>query len=108
MRTRCLALVVAGILGCLAAPAHADPKAEISAKTRAAMASYDSMDYDAARRLLNQALAIAKKARLDKDPVVARVYLDLGIAQLAGSDPEAAKVSFLSAAQIDPRIAIDP
>ena len=40
--------------------------------------------------------------------MVARVYLDLGIAQLAGSDQEAAKVAFLSAAQIDPKIQIDP
>jgi hypothetical protein len=71
------------------------------------MLSYDSMDYETARRLLNQALAIAKKAKLDKDPIVAKVYLDLGIAQLAGSDQEAAKVAFLSAAQIDPRITID-
>jgi hypothetical protein len=100
-------MVIAGIIGCLALPAHADPKAEIAAKSRAAMASYDSMDYEAARRLLNQALAIAKKAKLDRDPIVARVYLDLGIAQLAGSDQEAAKVSFLSAAQIDPKITID-
>jgi hypothetical protein len=106
MRTRCLA-VIAGLVMCLAAPAVADPKAEIAAKTRAAMASYDSMEYEVARRLLNQALAIAKKAKLDKDPVVARVYLDLGITQLAGSDQEAARVSFLSAVQIDPKITID-
>jgi Tetratricopeptide repeat len=107
MRIRCVAAVIAGIVWCLAAPAHADPRSEIAAKTRAAMASYDSMDYEAARRLLNQALAIAKKAHLDKDPIVARVYLDLGITQLAGSDQEAARVALLSAVQIDPRIAID-
>lgn len=107
MRTRCCAVVIA-ILGCLAAPAHADPRAEIAAKARAAMASYDAMDYAAARRQLYQALEIAKKSRLDKDPIVARVYLDLGITQLAGSDPEAAKVAFLSAVQIDPKIAVDP
>lgn len=106
MRTRCL-VGIAGLVLCLAAPAHADPKAEIVAKARAAMANYDAMDYDAARRLLNQALAIARKAKLDKDPIVARVYLDLGIAQLAGSDPEAARGSFLSAAQIDPTITVD-
>ncbi|MGH2901615.1 MAG: hypothetical protein ACRDMZ_23270, partial [Solirubrobacteraceae bacterium] len=51
--------------------------------------------------------AIAKKAHLDKDPIVARVYLDLGITQLAGSDQEAARVALLSAVQIDPRISID-
>jgi len=107
MGTRFLAAVTAGIVWCMAAPALADPRAEIVAKSKAAMASYDSMDYEAARRLLNQALAIAKKAKLDKDPIVARIYLDLGIAQLAGSDQEAAKVAFLSAAQIDPKITID-
>jgi len=108
MRTRCHVAVVLGVIGCLAAPVSADPRSDIAAKARQAMASYDAMDYEAARRLLNQALAIAKRARLDRDPVVARVYLDLGIAQLAASDPEAAKVAFLSAVQIDPRIAIDP
>jgi hypothetical protein len=107
MRARCAAAVLVGIVWCLAAPAHADPRSEIAAKTRAAMASYDAMDYETARRLLNQALAIAKKARLDKDPIVARVYLDLGITQLAGSDQEAARVAILSAAQIDPKITID-
>jgi hypothetical protein len=107
MGTRAVATLIAGIVWCMAAPAHADPKSEVIAKTRAAMSSYDSMDYEAARKLLNQALAIAKRAKLDKDPIVARVYLDLGIAQLAGSDLEAAKVAFLSAAQIDPKITID-
>jgi hypothetical protein len=108
MRIRCHVAVILGVIGCLAAPIHADPRSDIVAKTRQAMASYDAMDYEAARRLLNQALALAKRARLDRDPVVARVYLDLGIAQLAASDPEAAKVAFLSAAQIDPKITIDP
>jgi len=107
MSTRCCAVVIA-VVWCLAAPAHADPRAEIAAKARSAMASYDALDYDAARRQLYQALAIAKKAKLDKDPIVARVYLDLGIAQLAGSDQEGAKVAFLSAVQIDPKITIDP
>jgi len=108
MRTRCSAAVIAGVVLALAAPAHAEPRADIAAKARSAMASYDAMDYEAARRQLYQALAIAKKAKLDKDPIVARVYLDLGIAQLAGSDPEGAKVAFLSAVQIDPRITVDP
>jgi hypothetical protein len=107
MRACALVLVALGILGCLAAPAHADPRADIAAKARAAMASYDAMDYEVARKQLHQALAIAKKARLDKDPIVARIYVDLAITQLAGSDQEAAKLALLSAAQIDPKIAID-
>lgn len=108
MAMRCTVAAALGVIVCLAAPVHADPRGDIAAKTRAAMASYDALDYEAARRQLNQALAIAKRAKLDKDPIVARVYLDLGIAQLAGADPEAAKVALLSAVQIDPKIAIEP
>jgi hypothetical protein len=99
------ALVVA--LG-LTRSAAADPKGEIAQKSKEAMSSYDSMDYDAARRLLNQAIAAVKKARLDKDPLAARVYLNLGIAAFAGGDQDGAKVAFLSAVQIDPKIQIAP
>jgi len=108
LRCRALAIAIAITCACFPVPAHAEPRADIAAKTRAAMASYDAMDYEAARRLLYQALALAKRARLDRDPLVARVYLDLGIAQLAVADPEAAKVSFLSAVQIDPKITVEP
>src|ERR1700685_2924322 len=80
-------------------PAHADPRGDIQAKLKQAMESYDGMDYDAARKLLNQALATAKKAKLDKDPIVAKAYLDLGIVSFANSDADAAKLSFLSAVQ---------
>lgn len=86
--------------------AHAGPKDDIAAKSTQAMESYDLMDYDAAKKLLNQALAIAKKAKLDKEPVVAKVYLELGIAAFAAGDNEGAKVAFLSAVQIDPKIQI--
>ncbi len=100
------AWVVAAVL-VAASSAHADPKGDITSKSKEAMENYDLMDYDAAKKLLNQALASAKKAKLDKDPVTARVYLDLGLAAFAGGDIEGAKVAFLSAVQIDPKIQID-
>jgi len=90
-----------------ASSVHADPKSDISSKSKEAMENYDLMDYDAAKKLLNQALASAKKAKLDKDPVTARVYLDLGLAAFAGGDIEGAKVAFISAVQIDPKIQIE-
>lgn len=71
------------------------------------MEAYDSMDYAGAKKQLNQALATAKKAKLDKDPVAAKVYLYLGIAAFADGDTDAAKVAFLSAVQIDAKIQID-
>ena len=94
------------ILG-LASSAHADPKGDIQAKNKEAMESYDMMDYEAAKKLLTQALATAKKAKLDKDPVTAHVYLSIGIAAFAAGDADGAKAAFTSAVQIDPKIQID-
>jgi hypothetical protein len=113
MRTRGLAVAVIALVSVawvVGAPrvAHADPKGDVQAKIKEGMESYDLLDYDAARKALNQAIAIAKKAKLDKDPLVARAYLDIGIVAFAVPDQEGAKVSFLSAVQIDPKIQIDP
>jgi hypothetical protein len=88
--------------------AHADARGEVEKKIKEAMESYDGMDYDAAKKLLTQAIATARKGKLDKDPVAAKAYLDLGIVAFANNDAASAKVSFASAAQIQPRIQIDP
>ncbi len=86
--------------------AIAGPKEDIQKKTTEAMENYDLMDYDAAKKLLNQALAIAKKSKLDKEPATATVYLDLGLAAFAAGDAESARVAFISAVEIDPKIQI--
>src|SRR5690348_16473194 len=88
--------------------ARADGRGDVEKKIKEAMEQYDLMDYDAAKKLLNQALATAKKAKLDKDGVSAKAYLDLGIVAFVNNDKDAAKLAFLSAAQIDSKIQIDP
>ncbi len=109
MGTRSFAWVASVLLAVgTVAPAFADPKGDIAAKSKEAMESYDLMDYDAAKKSLNQALAIAKKSKLDKDPVTAKVYLDLAIAAYAAGDVDGAKVAFISAVQIDSKIQISP
>ena len=87
--------------------ADASPKSDIQTKIKEAMENYDLMDYDAAKKLLTQALSIAKKNKLDKDPIVGKAHLNLGIVQFVNNDPEGAKLSFLSAVQIDSKIQID-
>src|SRR5262245_53676637 len=91
----------------LAKWAYADPKGEGQWKIKEAMETYDLMDYDAAKKLLNQAIAVAKKAKLDKDPLLAKAYLDLGIVSFAVPDAEGARASFAAAVQIEPKIQID-
>lgn len=93
-----------------AAPVFADAKAkkEIETKMKEAMENYDLLEYEEARKILNQALTVAKKAKMENDPVTAKVHLRLGIVYFAGlQDPESAKLSFLNAAEIDKGIALD-
>jgi hypothetical protein len=87
--------------------ARADAKSDISAKLKAAMEAYDTFDYDGARKQLTAAIAAGEKAHLDKDPILAKAYLDLGIVAFAVPDKDAAKKAFVSAASIDPKIQID-
>lgn len=83
-------------------------KKEVQAKSKKAMESFDMLEFEAARAALGEALSTAKKHKLDKDKVVARVYLNLGIVEFAGlKDEDAARTAFASAVAIDPDIQID-
>jgi len=83
-------------------------KKEIQAKNKKAMESFDMLEFEQARSTLGEALQLAKKSKLGKDKVVARVYLNLGIVEYAGlKDEDAAKSAFTQAVAIDPSIQID-
>jgi len=104
------AAVVLMVLGLAAErTAHAEPRKDIQQKIKEAMENFDLLEYEEARKLLNQALTIAKKSKLDKDPIVAQVHVRLGIVYFAGlQDAESARLSFLSAVEIDPKVQIEP
>ncbi len=107
MRSRSSTWVAATLLGLgLLGTAHADPKGDVKAKTKEAMENYDLLEYDTAKKLLDEALTIAKKHKLDKDPGTAQSYLDLGLTLFAAGDTDGAKAAFASAAAIDPKIEI--
>lgn len=107
MGTRPSSWVAATLIGLsLIATAHADPKGDIKAKTKEAMENYDLLEFDAAKKLLDQALAIAKKGKLDKDPLTATIYLDIGITAHAAGDVDGAKAAFGAAVGIDAKIQI--
>jgi hypothetical protein len=89
--------------------ARADAKKDIAAKTKEAMENYDSLEYEAARRLLNDALTTAKRSKLDRDPSIAKVHLYLGIVYFAGlGQADSAKLEFISAIELDGKIQIEP
>ena len=89
--------------------AAADAKKDIEVKIKEAMNAYDSFEYEEARKILNTALTMAKRSKLDGTALVARVHLNLGVVYFAGLKDEAsARLSFLSAVEIEPKIQIDP
>jgi hypothetical protein len=101
-----------GMFGGLAGVAHADAKSDakkdIQAKVKEAMENFDLLEYEEAKKLLAQALATAKKAKLDRDPIVAQIHVRLGIVFFAGlQDPDAAKVAFAAAVELDPKVQIE-
>jgi hypothetical protein len=104
-----LLIILAGALA--AGPAVAQEEKpgqrEVEAKTVLAMESFDLLEFEAARRQLNEAIALARKNRLDRERILARVYLDLGIVEFAGlKNREAARAAFAAAVAIDPAIEI--
>ena len=108
MGTRSVAIATVVMVLGLARSGYADPKGDIQQKGREAMEAYDLMDYDAAKKSLNLALAAARKAKLDKDPLAAKIYLYLGVTSFASGDQDGAKKAFAAAVAIDAKIQIDP
>jgi hypothetical protein len=105
-----LSLVVLALVALVGAPrpATADAKKDIEVKIKEAMENYDLFEYEEARKQLNTALTLAKKNKLESQPIVAKVHISLGIVYFAGLKDEAsAKLAFLSAVEIDPKIQID-
>lgn len=105
-----LGVAAPGVVGVRPALAQgaAKAKADIAAKHQAAMEAYDGLDFDLAKQLLGEALAVARKAGLSGDKALARVHLDLGVVYFAGfKDEEAAITAFADAVKLDPSIEID-
>ena len=70
-----------------------------------ALDDFDTLDFDAAKRKLLDALAAGKKAGLDTHPVMGRTYIHLGAVYITGfHDRQRGLQSFGRALEIDPSI----
>ena len=68
-----------------------------------ALDDYDTLEWDAAKKTLLEALMAGKKAGLENHPVMARTYVHLGAVYITGSRTgEKAMQSFVRALEIDP------
>lgn len=95
--------------GVIAAQAQKNVKAQLDQKVAEAMEYFDLLEYEEARKQLNVALGMAKKANLENDKATAQIHLRLGIVYFSGlEDEESAKLSFINAVEIDSTVQIDP
>ncbi|HLU64732.1 MAG TPA: hypothetical protein VKZ63_00565 [Kofleriaceae bacterium] len=113
LEMRFITVVCAALALCTLAASSAQAQGdkarkEIQARSKTAMENFDILEFEKAKSGLQEALAIAEKAGLGKDKLVARVYLNLGIVELAGLENEdGAREAFAAAVAIDPTIEID-
>jgi hypothetical protein len=87
-----------------------DPKAikKIEDINRAAMEDYDLLEFESAKKQLNEALVLLKKGKMDTHAVAARTHMNLAYVYALGvSDMQNAYLQFMSALEIDPNLKID-
>jgi len=86
-----------------------DVIAKVVELNREGVAQYQKKHYDAARKVLKQALELCESSGLDHHPVAARTHIHLGIVIVAGfGQREIGTRQFNEAIQIDPNISLTP
>src|SRR5690242_8300780 len=100
---RVVAVLVVLSLRASASAQETTPAARVEQLNKRAMADYDMLEFDSARRTLTDALALAKKSGLDNDAVAARTYVNLGVVYVSGlKDRYKGFQQFVRALQIKP------
>src|SRR5450432_3678883 len=82
-----MALVCAVAVVLSAHPARAEDQAAVDKlvqMNKKALGDYDTLEWDAAKRILLDALVAGKKAGLESHPVMGRTYIHLGAVYITG------------------------
>ncbi len=91
-----------------AAQVEAQADAQVADLNSQGVEAYQSLDMDAARAKLEEALGVAQQNGLG-GPVVAQVYMNLGVVQIAGfNDRDQGLAAFVSALCMQPDVQLDP
>ncbi|HET6281075.1 MAG TPA: hypothetical protein VFH73_08915 [Polyangia bacterium] len=78
---------------------------KLVAMNKKALDDYDTLEWDAAKKTLLEALTIGKRAGLETHPVIARTYVHLGAVYITGFKDRGKGVqAFARALEIDPTI----
>ena len=108
-------LVLAGLGGglfCATRDAHAqqqDAATQVARYNKRAMADYDNLEFELARKSLMDAVALLRQAGIDETPAAAKTYFNLGLVYVAGfKDRNRGLQQFVQALKINPGLKLDP
>src|SRR6478609_5788620 len=106
----CVATAIVLAVTLFAGQARAQDQAAIEKLVqlnKKALADYDTLEWESAKKTLLEALVAGKKAGLDNHPIMARTYVHLGAVYVSGlKDRQKGLQSFVRALEIDPTIRI--
>src|ERR1043165_1142659 len=104
----CVAVGLAGAIATVAlpGPAYADAESELVNKVtklnKRAIDEYENLNFEEARKILKDALDLCTQGGLERHPITARTYVDLGVVALSGfKQRDAALKYFRKALEID-------
>jgi hypothetical protein len=91
------------------ARADQDADKQIQRMNKRAMADYDNLEFELARKTLMDAVSLLRQAGIDETPTAARTFQNLGIVYVAGfKDRNRGLQQFVWALKIDPNLKLDP
>jgi hypothetical protein len=111
-RLPCLAALALGLLVTGAtrpALAQQDAEKQVQRMNKRAMADYDALEFELARKTLMDAVALLRQSGIDETPTAAKTYLNLGVVYVAGfKDRNRGLQQFVQALKINPALKLDP
>lgn len=87
---------------------HGQGRGELETSLRQSMTSYDNLEFGEAERRLEDAISLAERLGLDGDPLVADLYIFLGVVRFTISGEEATEKAFAQGLKLNPDANINP
>ena len=111
-RSSLVAVVIFALAAVVLAPSTAraeDVDKQVQKMNKRAMDDYDSLEFESARRTLQDAVQMLRANGLDETPLAAKTYANLGIVYINGfKDRNRGQQQFVNALKIQPDYKLDP
>lgn len=102
-------MVMAAVVSASSTARAEDVDKQVQKMNKRAMDDYDSLEFESARRTLQDAVQMLRANGLDETPTAAKTYANLGIVYINGfKDRNRGQQQFVNALKINPQYKLDP